>query len=323
MPANQFVFPPFSGDAAPGVPVTVNLSARRSALRGLTLATGAITISPRSYHANVQALGGHCDKNVIVSSALGRKSVQRRSIHGARNRTDQHHQRRSSEDRRRKLRQLVEPPDITGISVTSTASGTASTWRGVAAAVTRNRRLRPPASSAHPVRQAGHTGAPVRCPSHPQARQDRARPRQGLKKSHRDWPSMSREDSKLPSIGPHVNHGPVGLPTKRLPQMLNVAARRLCRRARRKRARKSGRDFVSRDRRASHRDDGHRDWLGRRTRPSVAVLRRNHALDSLRADQGVQHCLAHGCRDGVIIHSASNKRRSQRRAGGACRSLPR
>jgi hypothetical protein len=65
--ANDFDFPPFSGEAAPGVPVTVNFTAVDPISGNLNLGTGAATTDLSTYHANVQALGGNCDYDVDLS----------------------------------------------------------------------------------------------------------------------------------------------------------------------------------------------------------------------------------------------------------------
>jgi hypothetical protein len=73
VPANQFVFPEFSGDALPGVPVTVNFSAVDPIVGTLNLATGVMTTTTSTYHANVVALGGDCDYDIeqAFSTAAG------------------------------------------------------------------------------------------------------------------------------------------------------------------------------------------------------------------------------------------------------------
>jgi hypothetical protein len=73
VPANQFVFPQFSGEALPGIPVTVNFSAVDPIAGTLNLANGTMTSSLSTYHANVQALGGNCnyDVDLTFSTAAG------------------------------------------------------------------------------------------------------------------------------------------------------------------------------------------------------------------------------------------------------------
>jgi hypothetical protein len=73
VPAAGFVFPQFSGEALPGVPVTVNFSAVDPIAGTLNLGTGALTTTLSTYHANVQALGGNCDYDIDLaySTAAG------------------------------------------------------------------------------------------------------------------------------------------------------------------------------------------------------------------------------------------------------------
>jgi len=74
VPHSQFVFPPFSGDALPGVTVTVNFSAVDDITGNLGLpSSGNITTDLSQYHANVQALGGDCnyDVDLAFSTAAG------------------------------------------------------------------------------------------------------------------------------------------------------------------------------------------------------------------------------------------------------------
>jgi hypothetical protein len=71
VPANQFVFPQFSGEALPGIPVTVNFSAVDPIVGTLNLATGSMTTTLSTYHANVQALGGNCDYDVDLTFNTG------------------------------------------------------------------------------------------------------------------------------------------------------------------------------------------------------------------------------------------------------------
>jgi len=66
-----FNFPPFSGEAAPGVPVTVAFTATDPITGTLDLATGAITTDLSGYHANVQALGGDCNYDVDLIFSTG------------------------------------------------------------------------------------------------------------------------------------------------------------------------------------------------------------------------------------------------------------
>lgn len=67
VPANQFVVPQFSGDALPGVPVTVNLTAVDPIVGTLDLATGGMTTTLSTYHAHVVALGGDCNYDVDLA----------------------------------------------------------------------------------------------------------------------------------------------------------------------------------------------------------------------------------------------------------------
>jgi hypothetical protein len=71
VPANQFVFPQFSGDALPGVPVTVDFSAVDPIIGTLDLATGSMTTTSSTYHANVQAFGGDCNYDIELSFNTG------------------------------------------------------------------------------------------------------------------------------------------------------------------------------------------------------------------------------------------------------------
>jgi hypothetical protein len=73
VPANQFVFPQFSGEAIPGVTVVVNFSAVDPIAGTLNLGNGTMTTSLSTYHANVQALGGDCnyDVDLAFSTAPG------------------------------------------------------------------------------------------------------------------------------------------------------------------------------------------------------------------------------------------------------------
>jgi hypothetical protein len=68
--ASDFDFPPFSGEAAPGVPVTVNFSAL-DPIAGTLNPDGTITTDESTYHANVQALGGDCNYDVEMAFSTG------------------------------------------------------------------------------------------------------------------------------------------------------------------------------------------------------------------------------------------------------------
>ena len=67
VPNSGFVFPEFSGEAAPGIPVTVNFSAVDAIVGNLNLTSGVMTTTSTTYHANVQALGGNCDYDIDLA----------------------------------------------------------------------------------------------------------------------------------------------------------------------------------------------------------------------------------------------------------------
>jgi hypothetical protein len=60
VPANQFVFPSFSGDVVPGVPVSVGFSALDPITGNLNQGTGGLSTNSSQYQAVVSALGGTC-----------------------------------------------------------------------------------------------------------------------------------------------------------------------------------------------------------------------------------------------------------------------
>src|SRR4051812_16645284 len=61
VPADDFVFPSFTGDAFPGVPVTVDFSATDPIVGTLDPTTGAMSTTASTYHAKVHLLGAVCD----------------------------------------------------------------------------------------------------------------------------------------------------------------------------------------------------------------------------------------------------------------------
>src|SRR5262245_57489280 len=61
VPANDFVFPDFSGEAVPGVSVTVKFQAMAPITGNLNLGTGVMTTTPSSYKAVVTIGGTDCD----------------------------------------------------------------------------------------------------------------------------------------------------------------------------------------------------------------------------------------------------------------------
>ena len=67
VPANDFVFPSFTGDAFPGVPVTVDFSAVDPIVGTLNAATGAMTTTASTYHATVHLLGAVCNYNLELA----------------------------------------------------------------------------------------------------------------------------------------------------------------------------------------------------------------------------------------------------------------
>ena len=74
MPPADFVFPPFSGDALPGVPVTVTFTAVDPITGTLDLATGALTTTSSTYHAKVEGFGGACNYDLELGFNTNPKS---------------------------------------------------------------------------------------------------------------------------------------------------------------------------------------------------------------------------------------------------------
>ena len=62
-----FNFPEFHGEAAPGIPVTVNFTATDPISGNLDLGTGAMTTDPSGYHANLQAFGRDCNYDIDLA----------------------------------------------------------------------------------------------------------------------------------------------------------------------------------------------------------------------------------------------------------------
>jgi hypothetical protein len=60
VPTDGFTFPTFSGDALPGVPLSVDFSAVDPITGNLNQGTGALTTDPSGYEAVVTGLGGVC-----------------------------------------------------------------------------------------------------------------------------------------------------------------------------------------------------------------------------------------------------------------------
>jgi hypothetical protein len=74
VPQADFVFPPFSGDALPGVPVTVTFTAVDPITGTLNLSTGALTTATSTYHARVQGFGGECNYDLELGFDTNPKS---------------------------------------------------------------------------------------------------------------------------------------------------------------------------------------------------------------------------------------------------------
>lgn len=67
VPAAGFVFPSFTGDAFPGVPVTVDFSAVDPIAGTYVPATGALNLASSTYHATVHLLGAVCNYNIELA----------------------------------------------------------------------------------------------------------------------------------------------------------------------------------------------------------------------------------------------------------------
>jgi len=73
VPMANFVFPPFSGEALPGVNVAVTITATQDIAGNVNKSTGVLTTNSSTYHALVGALGATCnyDINLAFSTAAG------------------------------------------------------------------------------------------------------------------------------------------------------------------------------------------------------------------------------------------------------------
>jgi hypothetical protein len=73
VPPLSFVFPPFSGEALPGVNVTVALTATDPIVGHVDKTTGVLTTDSSTYHAAVGAFGATCNYNLELafSTAAG------------------------------------------------------------------------------------------------------------------------------------------------------------------------------------------------------------------------------------------------------------
>jgi hypothetical protein len=67
VPVGDFFFPSFTGDAFPGVPVTVDFSATDPIVGTLDPTTGVMTTTSSTYHATVHLLGAVCNYDLELA----------------------------------------------------------------------------------------------------------------------------------------------------------------------------------------------------------------------------------------------------------------